>query len=87
MNTGPEHIVTAYDQDLDKLYSLIGQMSGLVETQFANALKAIETRDEALGLKVKGRDKEIDKLEAEIDAAAIRIIALRQPMADDLRFV
>lgn len=87
MNTGPEHIVTAYDQDLDELYSLIGQMGGLVETQFLNALKAVENRDEELGLKVKSRDKEIDKLEGAIDASAIRIIALRQPMADDLRFV
>ncbi|WP_420548826.1 phosphate signaling complex protein PhoU [Curvivirga sp.] len=89
MNTtvGSDHIVTAYDQDLDELYRLVSQMSGLVETQFANSLKAVDARDEELALKVKQRDKEIDQLEADVDAAAIRLIALRQPMADDLRFI
>lgn len=87
MNMGNEHITTAYDEDLDELFRLLSQMSGLVENQFANALKALDTRDESLGLKVKKRDKEIDQLETEVNAAAIRIIALRQPVADDLRFV
>ena len=82
-----EHIVTAYDQELEQLSRLISQMSGQVEAQFASAMKAVESRNDELADQVRGADKEIDKLEDEIEALAVKTIALRQPMANDLRYI
>lgn len=82
-----EHIVTSFDEDLSRLDSIIAQMGGLAERQLADAVDALNRRDVTLAQKVIETDKQIDLLEEEIDNFTIRVLALRQPMADDLRAV
>ena len=76
MNSMQEHTVKAFDEDITRLRGLIAEMGGLAEAAVERSLEAL----------VKG-DKKIDALETEIDKLAVRIIALRAPMADDLREV
>jgi len=81
---GP-HIVSAFDSDLQLLNRKIAEMGGLAEEQLSNALKAIAQRDVELSAEVIKRDKKLDEMEMEIEEAAIRTLALRQPVASDLR--
>ncbi len=82
-----DHIVSAYDQELAELSSMILRMGGLAEAQLASAIKAISTRDSDLAEKVVAADTKVDALEAEVDEHATRMLALRQPMAVDLRAI
>ena len=82
-----DHIVAAYDAELKKLNKLLARMGGLAERQLANALLAVERRDDNLARIVKNGDTEIDLLEQEIESLVIRMLALRQPMANDLRYI
>jgi len=82
-----EHTVKAFEEDITRLRGLIAEMGGLAELSLHEALDAIVNGNEDLGEKVIARDKEIDALEMEVDRLAVRIIALRAPMADDLREV
>jgi len=82
-----EHIVTSFDDDLARLDSIIAEMGGLAERQLADAVDALNRRDVALAQRVIDADVRIDQLEEEIDNFTIRVLALRQPMADDLRAV
>lgn len=82
-----EHTVKAFDEDITRLRGLIAEMGGLAEVAIQEALDAMIKGDEELGNKVVVRDKKIDELESEVDKLAVRIIALRAPMADDLREV
>lgn len=82
-----EHTVKAFDEDITRLRGLIAEMGGLAEVAIAEALDAMVRGDEELGDRVVARDKKIDNLETEVDKLAVRIIALRAPMADDLREV
>lgn len=83
MNT--EHIVKSFDEDLKKLDNTIAEMGGLAEVQLADAIEALVRRDTELADSVIASDKKIDALEAEMDNHATMTLALRQPMADDLR--
>ena len=80
-----EHTVKAFDEDITRLRGLIAEMGGLAEVAIEEAMQALVTGDEELGKKVVARDKKLEALESEVDAMAIRTIALRAPMADDLR--
>ena len=80
-----EHTVKSYDNDIDQLRSLITQMGGLCEVQILAAVDALIKRDPDAALSVVATDARIDALEIEAEALAIRIIALRAPMASDLR--
>lgn len=82
-----EHTVKAFDEDITRLRGLIAEMGGLAELAIQESLQALVTRDEKLAREVVRRDKKIDALEIEVDKLAVRIIALRAPMADDLREV
>ena len=82
-----EHTVKAFDEDITRLRGLIAEMGGLAETALQDALEAMARGDETLAEKVIAGDKKIDALESEVDKLAVRIIALRAPMADDLREV
>ncbi|MEL7519708.1 MAG: PhoU domain-containing protein, partial [Pseudomonadota bacterium] len=82
-----DHTVKAFDEDITRLRGLIAEMGGLAEVAIAEALDAMVRGDEVLGDSVVARDKKIDALESEVDKLAVRIIALRAPMADDLREV
>ncbi|MGC1470861.1 MAG: phosphate signaling complex protein PhoU [Sphingorhabdus sp.] len=81
------HTVKAFDVDISKLRGLIAEMGGLAEVAIADAIDALVNRDEAKAKLVVASDAKLDALEAEVDQLAIRIIALRAPMADDLRDV
>lgn len=80
-----EHTVKAFDEDITRLRGLIAEMGGLAEVSIQEALQALVTGDEDLARRVIARDKKMDELEMEVDAMAIRTLALRAPMADDLR--
>ena len=80
-----EHTVKAFDEDITRLRGLIAEMGGIAEIAIEEAMRALVSGDEELALTVVERDKKLDALEAEVDTMAIRIIALRAPMADDLR--
>lgn len=82
-----DHIVTAYDAELDRLDQLVGEMGGLVEAQLADALDALVRHDPEAAREIIKRDKKIDDYEAAIDAHATDLLVLRQPMAEDLRIV
>ena len=80
-----EHTVKAFDEDITRLRGLIAEMGGLAEVAIEESMRALISGDEELAKAVVERDKKLDALELEVDAMAIRIIALRAPMADDLR--
>lgn len=80
-----DHIVRSFAQELQRLSNLITQMGGVAEAQVDAAVKAVARRDVALAARVMEADQRIDAYERDIDAEAIRILALRQPMAQDLR--
>lgn len=79
------HIVTKFDKDLNKIESMLVEMAEQVGQQTLNAGKALIDNDEELARSVSKADAKINKLENKIDDKAIRLIALRQPMAEDLR--
>lgn len=82
-----DHIVKSFDEDLNHIESLIIEMGGFVEKQIADAATALSRRDVELADSVIVADKRIDALEADIDVTVVRILAQRQPMAQDLRAV
>ena len=82
-----EHTVKAFDEDITRLRGLIAEMGGLAEVSLAEAMDALVRGQEDLARSVIQRDKRIDEFEMEVDRLAIRILALRAPMADDLREV
>ena len=85
MADSPEHLVKSYDQELKRLHSLIADMGGIVESQVAHAAEAILARDSSAAAQVIADDMKVDALEREVDSFVIRMLALRQPMAGDLR--
>ncbi len=82
-----DHTVKAFDEDITRLRGKIAEMGGMAEVALQNAMDALVKGDDALAEQVVAGDKKIDTLDSEIDKLAIRIIALRAPMADDLREV
>src|SRR3546814_6463601 len=81
------HTVKAVDQDLDQLRASIAQMGGLAEAAISESKRALMQRDTEAANRVIEGDKKIDALEAEVERNAVQLIALRAPMADDLREV
>ncbi|KXV02248.1 PhoU family transcriptional regulator [Gluconobacter potus] len=79
------HIVKSYEQELGQLRSMMAQMGGIVENQVALALSAIADRNEEAADAAARQDPEVDQLEREVESLAIRLLALRSPMAGDLR--
>ena len=82
-----DHIVKSFDEELNRLSDLINRMGGLAESQLENAIVAMQKRDSDLAEEAVAHDRLIDDLHAEIDEMAIRLLALRQPMAGDLRHI
>ncbi len=81
------HTVQAFDEELSKLNEHILRMGGIAEAQIAGAVEALQRRDPKLAGKVIANDQQIDGLEQQVQDAAVTLLALRQPMADDLRTV
>lgn len=80
-----DHIMKSYDEELTRLNNAIIRMGGLAESQVAAAIQATMKRDSELAHEVVQNDAAVDALEAEVEALAMRLLALRQPMARDLR--
>ena len=82
-----QHIVKSYSQELQQLRDLMTEMGGLVENQVSLAMQAITDGDPALAAQAVEQDADVDALERQAEQLVIRMLALRQPMAADLRGV
>ena len=85
MPQASEHVVKSYDLELKRLGALLTEMGGIVENQVALAADAIMNRDAAAATRVVEEDPKVDALEREAEQFVIRLLALRQPVAEDLR--
>ncbi|MBA4753934.1 MAG: phosphate signaling complex protein PhoU [Sphingobium sp.] len=82
-----EHTIKAFDEEIDRLRGLIAEMGGRAEAAIESAMIALQRQDLALAAQVVAEDKRIDAIEAEVEKLVIQVIALRAPMANDLRDV
>ena len=82
-----DHIVKDFNEELSQLDNLLAEMGGLCEAQLSKAMEAMVKRDVDLASAVIEGDRRIDDLEKQVDSLAINLIALRQPMAADLRMI
>ena len=80
-----EHIVKSFTEQLELLANGVAQMGGLAEAQFANAIEAIAKRDTKLAETAIGSDERVDRIQQTVEEQALKLLALRQPMAIDLR--
>jgi phosphate transport system protein len=87
MQQSREHTLKAFDEDLDRLRALISQMGGLAEHAIGEAMRCLVQRDVEGAQRVVADDKKLDILETETERRAVQLIALRAPMASDLRDV
>jgi phosphate transport system protein len=81
------HIVKSYDADFKKLNQMLWDMSNLVVSQMDKSIVVLEKRDKEQAQEIINDDRKIDQFEHDVDAFAVRMIALRQPVARDLRAV
>ena len=82
-----EHTVKRYDQELEQLRNRVMEMGGMVEEQIQQAVNALYEEDIGLARDVIERDHQINAMEVEVDEMIANLIALRQPMASDLRLI
>ena len=87
MATTAGHTLKAFDEDLDRLRALISQMGGLAEHAIRESMRCLIQRDLEGALRIVENDKKLDALEVETERRAVQLIALRAPMASDLRDV
>ena len=85
MPENAEHIVKSYEADLNRLRDMITEMGGMVESQVALACTAVLHRDRAAAATAMDSDPRVDAREHDIEQFVIRLLALRQPVAGDLR--
>jgi phosphate transport system protein len=85
MTPTDRHTVKSFDEDIGQLRAIISRMGGLCEVQIVGAIDALVTRNVEAAIDIVNDDKRIDALEMEAEALAVRIIALRAPLANDLR--
>ncbi len=82
-----QHTVKSFDEELTRLRDILARMGKLAAGQFEHAMQALVERDAVLAQKVGTSDLEIDQLEQTVNELVVRVLALRAPMADDLRMV
>ena len=87
MATTSGHTLKAFDEDLDRLRALISQMGGLAEHAIRESMRCLVQRDTLGAEKIVENDKQLDALEIETERRAVQLLALRAPMAGDLRDV
>ena len=80
-----EHTLKFFEEELTQLKTDVVRMGGLAEAQVVQSVRAVATRDIGLAESVVAMDERLDALQHEIEHCAIRLIALRQPVAQDLR--
>jgi phosphate transport system protein len=85
MQQAREHTLKAFDQDLERLRALIAQMGGLAEHAIQEAMRCLVQRDLKGAEQIVEDDKKLDRLEIETERRVVQLIALRAPMAGDLR--
>ncbi|WP_341631580.1 phosphate signaling complex protein PhoU [Sphingomonas agri] len=81
------HTLKAFDEDIERLRALISQMGGLAEHAIGEAMRCLMQRDVEAAARIVEEDKKLDQLEIETERRAVQLIALRAPMAGDLRDV
>jgi len=87
MATTSGHTIKAFDEDIDRLRALISQMGGLAEHAIRESMRCLVQRDLDGAQKIVADDKKLDALELETERRAVQLLALRAPMAGDLRDV
>jgi phosphate transport system protein len=87
MPEAAQHLIRSYEQELNRLRGLIVEMGGIVESQVALATKAVMEQDVEASTQAVEADPRVDALERGIEQFVIRLIARRQPMANDLRLI
>ncbi|PHQ69317.1 MAG: phosphate transport system regulatory protein PhoU [Sneathiella sp.] len=85
--SGTGHTVASYDEDLEAMRNAIIEMGGMAEQQLDSAVRAFVGKNVELAAQTVAADAAIDELEHTIDSMAIRVLALRSPVAGDLRIV
>src|SRR5277367_3332414 len=85
MSDLPQHIVKSYEQELKQLRDMLVEMGGLLERQLASATEAVMQSDGASATAAMEQDPAVDALERDVESFVIRMLALRQPLAGDLR--
>ncbi|MGE5151164.1 MAG: phosphate signaling complex PhoU family protein, partial [Rhodospirillaceae bacterium] len=82
-----EHTLKRFDEELERLNATINEMGGLTESQFAKALTAVREMDTSMAEEVIVADARVDALDQAVQEQTVQLLALRQPMAVDLRVV
>jgi phosphate transport system protein len=82
-----EHTLKRFDEELERLNATINEMGGLTESQFAKALVAVRDSDTQQAEEVIAGDARVDALDQAVQEQTVQLLALRQPMAVDLRVV
>ncbi|TMA28709.1 MAG: phosphate signaling complex protein PhoU [Deltaproteobacteria bacterium] len=82
-----QHTDRSYDEELADLRAKLLTLGGKVESEIAESVRALAERDTKLAEAVLGADREVNRLELEIDEKCRRLLVLRQPAASDLRFI
>jgi phosphate transport system protein len=83
----PQHTDRTYEADLAHLRTVVLEMGGLVEDQIVQAVRALTERDETLARQTIDRDHTVNRIDVEIDELCIKLLALHQPAARDLRLI
>ena len=86
-NSLPQHTNRQYAEELRDLRIRLLKMGGMVERQIADAVESLVSRNSDEAREVIARDAEVNRMDVDIDAMCIRLLALRQPAAGDLRFI
>ncbi|MDP1963740.1 MAG: phosphate signaling complex protein PhoU [Reyranella sp.] len=82
-----EHTLKRFDEELERLSATISEMGGLAESQLAQCLVALHERDTEVAEKVIVDDARVDALDEAVQEQTVKLLALRQPMAVDLRVI
>lgn len=80
-----EHIVSSFDDQIKTLHNIVIKMGALTESQFSNSIIALGKQDDELVDQIVGKDDRVDDFEKKIETQVINLIALRHPVASDLR--
>jgi phosphate transport system protein len=82
-----EHTLKRFDEELERLSATISEMGGLTESQFAQSLVALREGDTEVAERVIADDARVDALDLAVQEQTVKLLALRQPMAVDLRMI
>jgi phosphate transport system protein len=82
-----EHTLKRFDEELERLSATISEMGGLAENLLAQSLVAMRSRDTEIAEKIIGDDARVDALDVVVQEQTVQLLALRQPMAVDLRVI